>query len=203
MLLREIHHRVKNNLQIISSLLNLQSRYIKDVDALDIFAESQNRVRSMAIIHEKLYNSESMSEIDFGEYISDLTESLFYNYRVNPSRISLKKNMDEIYFDVDTAIPCGLIVNELITNCLKHAFPGDDKGEICIELLKTDDKHVLNVKDNGVGFPEDIDFKNTKSLGLQLVNNLVSQVDGTIELDGSNGSSFNIIFKELEYKKRV
>jgi len=97
--------------------------------------------------------------------------------------------MDEIYFDVDTAIPCGLIVNELITNCLKHAFPGDDKGEICIELLKTDDKHVLNVKDNGVGFPEDIDFKNTKSLGLQLVNNLVSQVDGTIELDGSNGSS--------------
>jgi len=203
MLLREIHHRVKNNLQIISSLLNLQSRYIKDVDALDVFAESQNRVRSMAIIHEKLYNSESMSEIDFGEYISDLTESLFYNYRVNPSRISLKKNMDEIFFDVDTAIPCGLIVNELITNCLKHAFPDDNKGEIYIELLKTDDKYVLNVKDNGVGFPDDIDFKNTKSLGLQLVNNLVSQVEGTIELEGSNGSSFNIIFNELEYKKRV
>ncbi len=109
MLLREIHHRVKNNLQIISSLLNLQSRYITDGDALDVFTESQNRVRSMAIIHEKLYNSESMSKIDFGEYISDLTESLFYNYRVNPSRIKLKKNMDEIFFDVDTAIPCGLI----------------------------------------------------------------------------------------------
>ncbi len=203
MLLREIHHRVKNNLQIISSLLNLQSRYITDGDALDVFSESQNRVRSMAIIHEKLYNSESMSEIDFGEYISDLTESLFYNYRVNPSKVMLKENMDEIFFDVDTAIPCGLIVNELITNCLKHAFPGDTKGEICIELFKNDDKYVLNVKDNGVGFPDDIDFKNTESLGLQLVNNLVSQIEGTVELDCTNGSSFNIIFNELKYKKRV
>jgi PAS domain S-box-containing protein len=203
MLLREIHHRVKNNLQIISSLLNLQSRYITDEDALDVFSESQNRVRSMAIIHEKLYNSESMSEIDFGEYISDLTESLFYNYRVNPSKVKLNENMEEIFFDVDTAIPCGLIVNELITNCLKHAFPGDTKGEICIELFRKDDKYVLNVKDDGVGFPENIDFKNTESLGLQLVINLVSQIEGTVELDGTNGSSFNIIFNELEYKKRV
>jgi PAS domain S-box-containing protein len=203
MLLREIHHRVKNNLQIISSLLNLQSRYITDGDALDVFSESQNRVRSMAIIHEKLYNSESMSEIDFGEYISDLTESLFYNYRVNPSKVKLKENMEEIFFDVDTAIPCGLIVNELITNCLKHAFPGDTKGEICIELFREDDKYVLIVKDDGVGFPEDIDFKNTESLGLQLVINLVSQIEGTVELDGTNGSSFNIIFNELEYKNRV
>ena len=203
MLLREIHHRVKNNLQIISSLLNLQSRYITDGDALDVFSESQNRVRSMAIIHEKLYNSESMSEIDFGEYISDLTESLFYNYRVNPSKVKLKENMEEIFFDVDTAIPCGLIVNELITNCLKHAFPGDTKGEICIELFRKDDKYVLNVKDDGVGFPEDIDFKNTESLGLQLVINLVSQIEGTVELDSTNGSSFNIIFNELEYKNRV
>ena len=146
---------------------------------------------------------EFICELDFGDYLSDLTESLFYNYHINPSRISLKKNMDEIFFDVDTAIPCGLIVNELITNCLKHAFPDDTKGEICIELFKTDDKYVLNVKDNGVGFPEGIDFKKTKSLGLQLVNNLVSQVEGTIELDGSNGSRFNIIFEELKYKKRV
>lgn len=203
MLLREIHHRVKNNLQIISSLLNLQSRYITDGEALDVFSESQNRVRSMAIIHEKLYNSENMSEIDFGEYISDLTESLFYSYRVNPSKVKLKENMEEIFFDVDTAIPCGLIINELLTNCLKHAFPGDTKGEICVELFKKDDKYVLNVKDDGIGFPDDIDFKNTESLGLQLVNNLVSQIEGTLELDNTNGSSFNIIFKELEYKKRI
>jgi len=203
MLLREIHHRVKNNLQIISSLLNLQSRYIEDEDALDVFTESQNRVRSMAMIHEKLYKSESMSKIDFGEYITDLTDSLFYNYRVGPSKIELNKKIDKIFFDVDTAIPCGLIINELITNCLKHAFPGDNNGSIGIELFKRDDNYVLNVNDTGVGFPDDIDFKNTESLGLQLVNNLVNQVDGTIELDGNDGTRFNIIFKELAYKKRV
>ena len=202
MLMREIHHRVKNNLQIISSLLNLQSQYIKDKYALDIFSDSQNRVRSMAIIHEKLYKSESMSKIDFGDYISDLADSLFYNYNVNRSRIKLNKNMDKIYFNVDTAIPCGLIINELITNCLKHAFPDDINGHVSIDLLKIEDKYVLNVKDSGVGFPDYIDYKNTESLGLQLVTNLVNQIDGTIELDKEKGSSFKIIFKELEYKKR-
>ncbi len=202
-LMREIHHRVKNNLQIISSLLNLQSQYIKDKYALDIFSDSQNRVRSMAIIHEKLYKSESMSKIDFGDYISDLADSLFYNHNVNKSRIKLNKNMDKIYFNVDTAIPCGLIINELITNCLKHAFPNDINGEVSIDLLKIEDKYVLSVNDSGVGFPENIDYKNTESLGLQLVTNLVNQIDGTIELDNVDGSSFRIIFKELEYKKRL
>ncbi len=144
-----------------------------------------------------------MSKIDFGEYITDLTDSLFYNYRVGPSKIELNKKIDKIFFDVDTAIPCGLIINELITNCLKHAFPGDNNGSIGIELFKRDDNYVLNVNDTGVGFPDDIDFKNTESLGLQLVNNLVNQVDGTIELDGNDGTRFNIIFKELAYKKRV
>jgi PAS domain S-box-containing protein len=202
MLLREIHHRVKNNLQIISSLLNLQSRYIDDKGALDVFTESQNRVRSMAIIHEKLYNSQSMSSIDFGDYITDLTDSLFYNYRVDPSRIVLNKKMDKIFFDVDTAIPCGLIINELITNCLKHAFPGDNNGTINIELMKEGSNYHLNISDDGVGFPDNIDYKNTESLGLQLVNNLVNQIDGTLDLDGKDGTSFKIVFKELEYKKR-
>ena len=203
MLMREIHHRVKNNLQIISSLLNLQSQYINDDYALDIFTESQNRVRSMAIIHEKLYKSESMSKIDFGDYISDLADSLFYNHNVNNSRIKLNKNFDKIYFNVDTAIPCGLIVNELITNCLKHAFPDNINGEVGIDMLKIDDKYVLNVKDNGVGFPEDIDYKNTESLGLQLVTSLVNQIDGTIDLDNDTGSNFKIIFNQLKYKKRI
>jgi PAS domain S-box-containing protein len=203
MLLREIHHRVKNNLQIISSLLNLQSRYIEDEDALDVFTESQNRVRSMAIIHEKLYNSKSMSNINFGEYITDLTDSLFYNYRVDPNRIMLNKNMDKIFFDVDTAIPLGLIINELITNCLKHAFPGDNKGMINIDLVKDGSFYKLNISDDGVGFPDNVDYKNTKSLGLQLVNNLVNQIDGKLELDGNNGTTFKIIFKELQYKNRV
>lgn len=203
LLLREIHHRVKNNLQIISSLLNLQSRYIQDEDALDVFTESQNRVKSMAIIHEKLYKSRSMSKIDFEEYITDLTDSIFYSYHVNPSKVVLVKDIDRIFFDVDTAIPCGLIINELITNCVKHAFPGDIKGTITIELLRVGEDYLLNVADNGAGFPEEIDFQNTESLGLQLVNNLVNQLDGTIELDRSNGTRFKILFKELSYKKRV
>ena len=202
MLMREIHHRVKNNLQIISSLLNLQTQYIKDKYALDIFTDSQNRVRSMAIIHEKLYKSESMSKIDFGDYITDLVESLFYSHNVNESKIKLIKNIDKVYFNVDTAIPCGLIVNELITNCLKHAFPDDINGEVHIDLFKIDDKYVLNVNDNGVGFPDNIDYKNTESLGLQLVTSLVNQIDGAIELSNGLGSNFKITFKQLEYKKR-
>lgn len=203
LLLREIHHRVKNNLQIISSLLNLQSRYIQDEDALNVFTESQNRVKSMAIIHEKLYKSRSMSKIDFEEYITDLTDSLFYSYHINPSKAVLVKDIDKIFFDVDTAIPCGLIINELITNCLKHAFPDDTSGTISIKLLKVGEDYLLSVADDGAGFPEEIDFQNTESLGLQLVNNLVNQLDGTIELDRSNGTRFKILFKELSYKKRV
>lgn len=124
-------------------------------------------------------------------------------YNVNESRIKLNKNMDEIYFNVDTAIPCGLIVNELITNCLKHAFPDDINGEVNIDLLNIDDKYVLNVSDNGVGFPDNIDYKNTESLGLQLVNSLVNQIDGTIELNNKDGSNFKIIFRQVEYKKRL
>ena len=122
---------------------------------------------------------------------------------MNESRIKLNKNMDEIYFNVDTAIPCGLIVNELITNCLKHAFPDDINGEVNIDLLNIDDKYVLNVSDNGVGFPDNIDYKNTESLGLQLVNSLVNQIDGTIELNNKDGSNFKIIFRQVEYKKRL
>jgi two-component sensor histidine kinase len=201
--MREIHHRVKNNLQIISSLLNLQSQYIKDENVLDIFSDSQNRVRSMAIIHEKLYKSNSMSKIDFDEYISDMVDSLFYNYNVDESRIKLHKYIDEIHLNVDTAIPCGLIVNELITNCLKHAFPGNINGDVNIDLRNIDGKYVLNVKDNGVGFPDNIDYKNTESLGLQLVTSLVNQIEGTIELNHSEGSNFKIIFRQLEYKKRL
>ena len=203
MLMREIHHRVKNNLQIISSLLNLQSQYITDKYALDIFTDSQNRVKSMAIIHEKLHKSKDISKINFGEYLSDLVDSLFYTHNVNKSKIKLTKNMDEIYLNIDTAIPCGLIVNELITNCLKHAFPHDINGQVDIDLINIDGMYVLNVNDNGVGFPHNIDYTNTESLGLQLVTSLVNQIDGTIELNNDGGSNFKIIFKQLEYKKRL
>jgi two-component sensor histidine kinase len=157
----------------------------------------------MAIIHEKLYKSKSMSKIDFGDYISELVDNLFYNYNVDETRIKLNKNMDRIYFNIDIAIPCGLIVNELITNCLKHAFSNDINGEVNIDLLNIDDKYVLNVKNYGVGFPDNIDYKNTESFGLQLITSLVDQIDGIIELNNMEGSNFKIIFRQLKYKKRL
>lgn len=122
-LLREIHHRVKNNLQIISSLLSLQSGYINDNEALDVFKESQNRIKSMAMIHEMLYKSDCLMKINFGEYIDELTNNLIYNYKISPNTVQIEQNIDNTYFDINTSIPCGLIVNELVSNSLKHAFP--------------------------------------------------------------------------------
>jgi PAS domain S-box-containing protein len=199
MLLKEIHHRVKNNLMIISSLLNLQSSYIKDKASQDIFKESQNRARSMALIHERLYQSTDLKRIDFGEYITSLTTELFHTYVADPSLIELKIKVDNIFLDINTAIPLGLIVNELITNSLKHAFPKGMKGEIIVDFHPIDDHYEFTVKDNGIGFPEDIDYQNTDSLGLQIVNSLTDQIDGEIELDRNNGTEFKITFKDLDY----
>ena len=198
MLLKEIHHRVKNNLMIISSLLNLQSGYIKDKESQDIFKESQNRARSMALIHERLYRSTDLKKIDFGDYIQSLSKDLFNTYISNSSLIALKINVENIFLDINTAIPLGLIVNELITNSLKHAFPNGRKGEINVEFHKKDEKYEFTVKDNGIGFPKDIDFKKTDSLGLQIVTNLTDQIDGKIELNINNGTEFKINFKEVE-----
>ncbi|MGB9978280.1 PAS domain S-box protein [Methanobacterium sp.] len=207
-LLREIHHRVKNNLQIIISLLSLQKRYIKDNETRNILEESQNRVKSMAMVHEKLYNSESLVKIDFKEYIKDLTDSLFLTYKISPYVVKLNKKIDNIFFDVNTAIPCGLIINELVTNSLKHAFPQttdpeSKNNEIQIKLLQSQNNFVLIVSDNGLGLPENIDFKSTESLGLRLVNSLVRQLDGDIKIDRTEGTKFKIIFKELTYKERI
>lgn len=201
MLLKEIHHRVKNNLMVISSLLNLQSRYIKDKETLSIFKESQNRAKSMALIHERLYRSTDLKRIDFGEYIQSLATDLFRTYVADPSLIKLNMNVESIMLDINTAIPLGLIVNELISNSMKHAFPAKKKGEINIEFYK-DKGNVFNltVNDDGIGFPEDLDFRNTKSLGMQLVNNLTQQINGEIELDRTDGTTFNITFTEIEYK---
>ncbi len=196
-LLREIHHRVKNNLQIISSLLNLQSRYIQDNDTLEVFKESQNRVRSMAIVHEKLYKSDNISKIDFGEYIEDLVGNLIYNYNIEPEKIKFNTNIKNIFFDVDTCTPCGLIVNELLTNSVKHAFPGDMKGQISIDLKDNEGTYTLYVSDDGVGFPEDVDYTNTDTLGLQLVTNLVNQLDGSLEIINKGGTTIKIIFKDF------
>jgi len=199
MLLKEIHHRVKNNLMVISSLLNLQSQYIHDEEALDIFMESQNRAKSMALIHERLYRSTDLKRIDFGDYIRTLGNDLYHTYMPEAGRIILKMDLENLMVDINTTVPLGLIVNELITNSMKHAFLDEVKGEINITFYKKGDEFTLVIDDNGVGLRADLDFKNTETLGLQLVNNLTSQIDGVIELDRSNGTRFKITFKE-QYK---
>jgi Signal transduction histidine kinase len=210
-LLKEIHHRVKNNLQIISSLLNLQSRYINDEEMLDIYKESQNRVKSMAIIHEKLYQSEDLARIDFGDYVRSLVLDLFNSYGVDKSSTELDINIKDILLDINTAIPCGLIVNELVTNSIKHGFPSNRSlatvesskvNKIAVSITKEDNFYNMSVYDNGIGFPKDLDFQNTDSLGMQLVISLTSQLRGTVELERDNGTLFRIIFKELEYKNK-
>ena len=205
-LLKEVHHRVKNNLQVISSLLRLQSGYVKDKESLEMFRESCDRVRSMALIHEKLYQSEELSRVDFAKYIQDLTDHLFRSYGANSEAIRLKINVVDGLLGIDTAIPCGLIINELVSNSLRYAFPEGREGKICIDLrsdlpaapsdtaAQRGNKFTLIVSDNGVGLPKDLDFRNTKSLGLELVNTLADQLRGTIELDRSGGTAFKIRF---------
>lgn len=194
-LLKEIHHRVKNNMQIISSLLNLQAQMVDDQKIHSMFHQTQNRIRSMGLIHEKLYKSDDLSKIDFAKYIRSLVTQLFRAFNLDPEKIKLNFMMDSAHFDIDTAIPLGLLINELITNSFKHAFPAGREGEIKIRL-KADKKGgvVLNIGDDGIGFPKDLDFRNTESLGMQLVNDLVNQINGRVELDRAKGTSFKITF---------
>jgi len=196
-LLKEIHHRVKNNLQVVSSLLYLQSEHIKHKQSIDVFKESQDRVKSMALVHERLYKSSDLTMIHFPDYIKDLAAHLFQSYEANMDLMGLKIDVDDLSLDIDTAIPCGLIINELISNSLKHAFPAGVKGEVCIGFHVDDaGTCTLRVADNGVGFPEEIDFRETESMGLRLVITLTNQLGGEIELDNSRGTTFIITFKK-------
>lgn len=194
-LLKEIHHRVKNNLQIISSLLKLQARSIKDIQTLEIFNESQSRIRTMALIHESLYQSNDLSKINFCEYICKLAANLFRSYEITSSGIKQIIKVDDVFLEIDVAVPCGLIVNELVSNSLKYAFPSDNEGEIRIELHSTQNcNFTLIVSDNGIGLPKNLDLNKTKTLGLQLVNNLVEQLEGSVEIDSNGGTEFRITF---------
>jgi Amt family ammonium transporter len=205
LLLREIHHRVKNNLQVISSLLSLQSRYRKDEQAIEMAQESQNRIKVMALIHEKLYRSKDFANVEFNDYIKSLVNDLFASYKVSTSRISLKMDIENISLGIDTAIPTGLIINELVTNCLKYAFKPDQDGEIMISLRALDDgENELIVRDNGIGLPESLDIKKAESLGLRMITNLTERsLHGRVNINKNNGTEFQIIFKEKEYKDRV
>lgn len=202
-LLKEVHHRVKNNMQIISSLLNLQIDYLNNEDAIDVLKESQNRVKSMAMIHEKLYLSKDLTQINFADYIQNLVSNLFYSYNIKESQIKPIIKIEDVNLNIETAIPCGLIINELISNCLKYAFPNQMKGEIIITLKSIEDNFELVISDNGIGLPEKININKIKTLGLLLVNSLTEQIDGKISIYKKNGTQFKITFKELKYKERI
>ena len=193
-LLREINHRVKNNLQIISSLLNLQSRGIQDEMALRSFEVSQERIRAMALIHEKFYQSDDLARIDFGDYIRSLAADMGNFYGLGQRHIEVKIDAEEILLGVDTAIPCGLIVNELVSNSLKHAFQGREQGEISIRLRTEESRHTMVVKDNGVGFPPDLDITQVDSLGLTIVKALADQMGGQVSLFSKNGAKTEVNF---------
>jgi PAS domain S-box-containing protein len=190
-LLKEIYHRVKNNLQVISSLLSLQSAYIKDEHDLIIFKQSQQRIASMALVHEKLYQSQDLAKINFGEYIRDLVTDLFTAYEVNEDAIALNINInDRVFLGLDTAIPCSLIIHELVSNSLKYAFPSGTNGTIYIEIHQNKDRNVtLIVRDDGIGLPPNFSFKNIASLGWQLVDALINQLSGNINIQGANGAA--------------
>jgi len=203
-LLREIYHRVKNNLQMVSSLLSLQSNELEDEEARSSFKESQDRIRSMAMVHERLYGSGSLASIAFTEYIPSLTAYLFRSYSVGQDRVRLVTDVDDISVGIDTAIPCGLIINELLSNSLKYAFPGGRSGEVHIDLKRAgDSEFLLVIGDNGVGLPDGLDLKSTETLGMRLVVSLVRQLQGEMEIDSSNGTRFDIRFRELKYRDRV
>ncbi len=199
-LLKEIHHRVKNNLQTIQSVLSLQSRFIKDEQSAELFKESQNRVHSMALIHEKLYQSESLARIDLAEYIQSLTANLFLSYGVTDRAVRLETDVEDVALDVDTVIPCALLINELVSNSLKHAFPAVWRraggiGEISIRLRREGGERLrLTVGDNGVGLPEGLELHNSESLGFQLVSVLVRQLKASIAVNRSGGTEFVITF---------
>lgn len=197
-LLKEIHHRVKNNLQIISSLLNLQCERVKNPEMVAVFKESQTRVRSMAMIHEKLYQSESISRVDFAEYISSLTEMLCSSYVTEPGAIRIKNQVDSVFLEIDTAVPVALIINELVSNCLKHAYPKGSKGVVNLTLQAGPGNcYTLIVKDQGIGLPPGFNFQKPETLGLQLVNILSQQLRGKLVcLSNGKGAEVRLTFNE-------
>lgn len=192
-LLKEIHHRVKNNMQVISSLLNLQTGELQDDLARKLFEESQARIRSMSLVHEKLYESDDLASVDFNDYIDSLIRSIFRSYSTQAARVRLSTEIDTLSLPLDQAIPCGLIVNELVCNALKYAFDSGE-GQLEVRLKKTDDGCLLVVADDGPGLPSDFDLGTATSLGLRLVSTLAAQIDGDIDVDTGHGTRFQIAF---------
>jgi len=202
-LLKEIHHRVKNNMQLISSLLELQGKYIQDAKALSVFQECQNRIRSMALIHEKLYQSTSLARIDFAEYARGLTNMLIRSYRLS-ALINVELKIETLSLNLETAVPLGLILNELITNSLEHAFSSQQAGTIHVSLLHlNDDLMCLTVRDNGVGLPPGFDLEKASTLGMRLIHILTEQLHARMEARSEQGAVITVTFQELKTKQRI
>ncbi len=197
-LLKEVHHRVKNNLQIISSLINLQSNQVNNKEMLNFFTQTNNRIRSIALIHEKLYKSLDISSIDFEEYLSDLVNNFYDAFKTITENVSFKIEIEKIFVSIDNAVSLALIINEIASNSFKYAFPNNRKGEVYISLKRLDDeKYVLVVRDDGVGLPDGIDFNNTNTLGLKLINVLVQKLEGTIKINNIKGTEYIITLPNL------
>ncbi|MCB9077817.1 MAG: PAS domain-containing protein [Anaerolineaceae bacterium] len=209
-LLKEVHHRVKNNLQIIASMLNMQTRYTENEQIMGQLLDSRNRVYSMALVHENLYRSETLAWVDIAAYVSDLVGNLLQSYGFDSRRIGLKLDVQQIFLSLDQAVPCGLIINELVSNALKYAFPEtmaqqrSSKDEITIAFYSGEDEMlVLTVADNGVGLPEGLDLNTSKTLGLRLVRTLVRQLDATLAIDAESGTKFSITFRKGDEDRKA
>ncbi len=208
MLLKEIHHRVKNNMQVISSLLLLQSQTAKDEATRLLFRESQNRIRSIALVHEQLYRSDNLNQIEYGGYLKKMFSALFESFGADPHKVVLVIDVSNVMITIEKAVPCSLIVNEQISNSLKHAFPkdkfpNDRNGEIRIGFVldAASGNYILDYCDNGVGIPEDMDPQKTGTLGMQLIYGLTQQLGGTVTLERDKGVHFTITFPSKELKK--
>ncbi len=208
MLLKEIHHRVRNNMQVISSLLILQSLSAKDDATRILFKESQNRIRSIALVHEQLYRSDNLNQIEYGTYLKKMFSPLFESYGADPRRISMVIDVTNVMITIEKAVPCSLIVNELLSNSLKHAFPKDifpkdRKGEIRIGFVldASSGNYILDYRDDGVGIPEEVDPEKTGTFGMQLIYGLTQQLAGTMTLERAKGVHFVITFPSNELKK--
>lgn len=201
-LLREVHHRVKNNLQIISSLHNMRRSFVKEQETIDVLKDSQTRIKALASIHEKLYQSTDLTHISIRDYVESLVYDLFYVYNISKEQISLIIEIDDLNLNLETAMPCGLIINELTANSLKYAFPNGKKGTFIVRLESVGESIHLTISDNGVGLSKKT-YLNDETLGFQLIKSLTDQLNGQIEMDNSQGTKFDIIFKEADYKKRI
>jgi two-component sensor histidine kinase len=203
-LLREVHHRVKNNLQVISSLLNLQMATIKDAQVAQLFKECQVRISSIALLHDTLHRSNDLSSINMPEYLRTLTGHVCRSYGVDPSHLILELAAEDIAFDVDTGLTCGLIVDELLTNCLKHAFPNGRSGRITVELRAEEGEwFLLRVSDDGIGLPHDGVLNNPDSLGLELVSLMADKLEGTVSLQSGMGTEWYVRFRPVRYEERM